>query len=351
MFYTSPTRKKTEHWIMRNPITHLLVTALLLITYNVCAAEPDTGAELYMRDGQLKSHPVRIFVTHDISDAMKPRLTLMTNHAITEAEPNANQEIEPKHIGRWQSMEVNKDEPLNGTLLLFDLKDYPVPPYKGMTRVLPVLTWEEEKNGKIVTRKLIGTSEVNIGSIIPAAIWTLAFIALLTTLIITIATRSGRHPIGILRGPSGRLSLAHTQVALWTISIGMMITGYGFLRFDVPDIPESLAVLMGLSIATGGISQWRSHTTFKALTSKHYQPRLYNLISEVDKNGKEVLSLPRAQMVFWTGITLTLFIIKSTLDGVLWQVPWEMVAFMGMSQAGYLGPKWLPKTNGDNSNQ
>jgi hypothetical protein len=48
-------------------------------------------------------------------------------------------------------------------------------------------------------------------------------------------------------------------------------------------------------------------------------------------------------MVFWTGITLTLFTVKSLLDGVLWEVPWEMVAFMGMSQLGYIAPKWMPK--------
>jgi hypothetical protein len=53
-------------------------------------------------------------------------------------------------------------------------------------------------------------------------------------------------------------------------------------------------------------------------------------------------SLARAQMVFWTGLLLVLFIAKSLLDGAIWAVPWQMVALMGISQAGYLSPKVFP---------
>jgi hypothetical protein len=51
------------------------------------------------------------------------------------------------------------------------------------------------------------------------------------------------------------------------------------------------------------------------------------------------LSVPKAQMVFWTGIILVLFIVKSLLIGGLWEVPWGMVALTGISQAGYVGDK------------
>ena len=34
-----------------------------------------------------------------------------------------------------------------------------------------------------------------------------------------------------------------------------------------------------------------------------------------------------------------LFICKSLLNGELWEVPWEMVALMGISQASYLVPE------------
>jgi hypothetical protein len=51
------------------------------------------------------------------------------------------------------------------------------------------------------------------------------------------------------------------------------------------------------------------------------------------------LSLSKAQMLFWTILLLTMFMSKSILDGVIWEVPWALVALMGFSQAGYLVPK------------
>jgi hypothetical protein len=44
-------------------------------------------------------------------------------------------------------------------------------------------------------------------------------------------------------------------------------------------------------------------------------------------------------MFFWTVLMVTLFLIKSILNGVVWEVPWQMVTLMGISQAGYLAPK------------
>lgn len=38
---------------------------------------------------------------------------------------------------------------------------------------------------------------------------------------------------------------------------------------------------------------------------------------------------------------LFLFIVKSILLGALWPVPWELVALTGMSQAGYIGDKYV----------
>lgn len=52
----------------------------------------------------------------------------------------------------------------------------------------------------------------------------------------------------------GRLSLARTQVALWTVAIGMVVGGYGMLRLEVPNIPDTLVILMGMSLLTGGVS-------------------------------------------------------------------------------------------------
>jgi hypothetical protein len=43
-------------------------------------------------------------------------------------------------------------------------------------------------------------------------------------------------------------------------------------------------------------------------------------------------------MLFWT-LLLVIFVSKSILDGVIWDVPWALVALMGFSQVGYLAPE------------
>lgn len=74
------------------------------------------------------------------------------------------------------------------------------------------------------------------------------------------------------------------------------------------------------------------------------KPRLFHLIGSWNFDfQKVVLSVPKAQMVFWTGIILVLFLFKSWWSGELWEVPWELVTLTGVSQAGYVGDKALER--------
>ena len=56
-------------------------------------------------------------------------------------------------------------------------------------------------------------------------------------------------------------------------------------------------------------------------------------------DGKYEPSIAKAQMLFWTLTTLSLFVVKSLLEGELWDVPTQLVALMGVSQAGFLSRK------------
>ena len=47
--------------------------------------------------------------------------------------------------------------------------------------------------------------------------------------------------------------------------------------------------------------------------------------------------MAKAQIFFWTLLTIILFIVKSFLEGNLWEVPYELVIFMGISQGTYIG--------------
>jgi len=51
-------------------------------------------------------------------------------------------------------------------------------------------------------------------------------------------------------------------------------------------------------------------------------------------------------MVFWTGLAVV-FMVKSVLDGVLRDIPLEMVGLMDMSQTAYLSSKLISQYNGN----
>jgi hypothetical protein len=66
---------------------------------------------------------------------------------------------------------------------------------------------------------------------------------------------------------------------------------------------------------------------------------LADLLCAFEPGQISKLSLAKAQMMFWTLLLVVIFVSKSILDGVIWDVPWPLVALMGFSQAGYLAPK------------
>jgi hypothetical protein len=166
--------------------------------------------------------------------------------------------------------------------------------------------------------------------------------------------RAKGNPLYLLTGVEGRLSLAQTQIALWTIAVGGVVLGYGMLRLEIPTIPNSVLALMGASLATGGLAffgdarkQAASADGAPALAPVPAQagpaspPRplaLRNLVL-VFPPAEGELSLSKAQMLFWTILLLILFLSKSVLDGAIWEVPWALVALMGFSQAGFVIPK------------
>jgi hypothetical protein len=116
---------------------------------------------------------------------------------------------------------------------------------------------------------------------------------------------------------------------------------------------------MGMSIVTGGVSKYKSAKDFQ--TSGPKTPQGNNLVLSPEGSGKvkgqlgdlisdynkayhhPEISVPKAQMVLWTGVMLVLFIVKSWLQGELWDVPIQMVALTGASQIGYVQDKFQPK--------
>ena len=315
---------------------------MLVVLLSTANAEEDQQARIYMPDGQLKSHSVRVYLTQDIVASQSPRLRLLRSHAVTKRAVDEAALHEPGIVAphqEWIESVKGQDVLRRGTLLLFDLSSQKFSA-KAMLRVMPVVTWMDGG----VERIAVGGREVNLGSIVGAIAWTMAIVGAALVLVGTLSWSAGGSPLLLVTGVDGHLSLAQTQVACWVVTIGSVVLGYGLIRLDVPEIPASLLVLMGASLATGGIGYFRDAQKQEAAVAAGaarvaLAPRLSDLIHVFTPGQAPELSLAKAQMLFWTGLLLVLFVSKSVLDGVMWEVPWALVALMGFSQAGYLAPK------------
>ena len=310
------------------------------------AAAPAAGSEptcrIYVPDGQLKSHSIRVYVTRDIQSSQNPRLRLLRSHAVTKKAVDEAAFWEPGVVApgqEWIELVDGQQVRRAGTLLLFDISqlDFGV---KAMVRVMPVVSWTEGGNARIA----VAASEVNIGNIVAASGWTAVIVILALSAIMGLSSRAGSSPLELLTGVDGRLSLAQTQIACWTMMVGGVVLGYGLIRLDIPNIPPSVVVLMGASLATGGIGFFQDAQKHQAAVNAGVAPprRAWawgDLVRVFPTGSEPELSLAKAQMVFWTVLLLVLFVAKSILDGAIWEVPWALVALMGFSQAGYLAPK------------
>jgi hypothetical protein len=299
-------------------------------------------ARVYMPDGQIKSHSIRVYITRDIQSSQSPKLRLLRSHAVTSKGANEASYLDPVEVApgqEWIESVDGQKVRRSGTLLLFDLSQMDLD-FKAMLRVMPVVTW----NDAGIVHTAIGEREVNLGNIVPAIIWTAAIVGVVILAILLLSWKGGDNPLLLLAGVDGHLSLSQTQIACWTVVVGGVVLSYGLIKLDIPNIPASLLVLMGASLATGGIGFFQDARKQQAAVAAGVIPLPRNLsigdlIRVFPVGQPPELSLAKAQMVFWTALLLALFVSKSILDGAIWEVPWALVALMGFSQAGYLAPK------------
>jgi hypothetical protein len=304
--------------------------------------DPDP-AILHVPDGQLQSGLIRVYVNRPVSLADRPQLIVRGSHAMTSDTAAEGIPFPPAFIAsdqRWIDDEAGVTHEVRGTLLLFDLRESPPAPwYKAMTRLTPILRWGEGQHEVIASRA------INIGNPVAAWVWTLILIAT-TVLLLAHLSRERGTLSWLMHGEDGHLALSKAQVAAWTIAIGSVVTFYGLVRLRVPDIPDSLVWLMGMSLATGGLPYLAPEAPSAVPPADRRRraatPKLADLITDFSDPDMPQPSIARAQMLFWTLILIVIFVTKSALDGELWDVPLELVALMGLSQAGYVTPKFLP---------
>ena len=327
-------------------------TMLLFFLLPVAASQGgSTKATLYIPEGQLLSKPVTVYVANtNITKESQPTLQLVSLG--TSTQPDANGQYSSELLDAapgqdWTEVVAGKNVQREGTMLIFSVKADDVSWYKAAVRLNPKLSWSiEQTNQSPIVTALYGRS-VYLGRIWPAILWTILVVGALVALIWRCSVRKKNHAVYLICGDDGYLSLWRTQLVAGTLAVGSLVFCYGLIRSEVPHIPETLVALMGMSVVTGGLSSMAATKNWAARRRAGHElkhnpgpPRLSDLISSYSSAFHDVeLSVPKAQMVFWTGIILVLFIVKSLLIGGLWEVPWEMVALTGVSQAGYVSDK------------
>jgi hypothetical protein len=340
-------RKPNRTKLMKTMQTLLLFFLLPLAALRGKDAKP----ALYIPEGQLLSQPVMVYVANtNLAADSEPMLLLTGLHAITQPTESEEMRWTPRVVAPgqdWTEVVAGKTIAREGTLLIFDLNAYQVPWFKAAIRLNPSLSWNPgSTNQNSTTPPLYGHS-VYLGRISAAIFWTFIVVGTLVTLIWVWSVRKKQSAVYLISGEDGYLSLWRTQLVAWTLAVGSLVFCFGLIRLEVPHIPETLVALMGMSVATGGLSSMSARSLRRAQLRDGLMPKpnpesphLSDLISSYSSAFHEVeLSVPKAQMVFWTGIILVLFVAKSLLMGGLWEVPWEMVALTGVSQIGYVTDK------------
>lgn len=354
-----------------------------------------------MPDGQLESANLRVWLPQPLPVPGRIWLCLLTSHTAIDGVAKQLPALELALMAQGSHLVPVADGPAvaqAGTLLMFKSRTDLLPLWKPVMRVRPLLIWASA-DGSL--HQLIGGRDVHIGQA-PAA-WALTAVGLLLFFGVMVGlTRRGPSMVGMLMGDDGHLSLSKLQMGLWTLAVGMVVLYFAILRLDVPSVPESLVALMGMSLATTGISFHAAAKTAQAVDQAAGQATaqanaqaaaradqaaaatvaqvaaavpadtdvtllmvsppapppavlravlraaaaarvtwLWSDLVAVDQDdGSRVVSLARAQMLFWTGLLLIVFITKTVLHGSLWEMPWSLVALMGISQVGYLAPKF-----------
>lgn len=144
----------------------------------------------------------------------------------------------------------------------------------------------------------------------------------------------------IITSEDENYSLSRLQFYLWTFFV---VIGFGSVfmaKFQIPAIPQNLALLMGVNLSSSVLST--AITSAKPGIKQTIDPP--DFVRDVFFESADSLDLPRTQMFIWTVISLLIFsvmLIKSFIDGspLLPEFPLGLVALMGLSQGAYLGAK------------
>ena len=138
-------------------------------------------------------------------------------------------------------------------------------------------------------------------------------------------------------------SLSRLQIYLWTVAVIIGFSAVFMAKGEIPDMPKTLYMLMGVNIASAVTSN--AIRTARDLQRHVGSPP--DFIKDIFFDFDGSIDLPRTQMAVWTIISLLAFLIMlvqsfvavSPDKLVLPDITDGLVILMGLSNGAYLGAK------------
>lgn len=333
----------------------LFFSISLIASFSVYSQTGIDSLTMYIPKGQTSGKYFQVFIPgKNISRDMHPKLILNTPSKNTLNQIDKIAIISTNQILR----EDNEDIQIysTGTWIYFDISNLNIPELLTSLKVIPIVEWEEKKSDNKV--RLVYSSYYFIGNGIGTAIWTAVTIFLFIAIIFLFVKQGKGSFLGIICGKDGRMSMSLLQMALWTIAVGTMVLAFGLLRLEVPNIPDTLIMLILFAAATTTVGQFQTisqNNEKKELDNERKKNKILVTEDDDDVNTKigkfrtifysnkedKYPSIAKVQVLFWTVIALLLFVYLSLKEKKLWDVPSELVFLMGISQATYLGRKQI----------
>ncbi|HLP75871.1 MAG TPA: hypothetical protein VK327_03060, partial [Candidatus Paceibacterota bacterium] len=243
-------------------------TTLFAVAFLVCVGVNGKEAlpQLFVPDGQLLHRPIQVYVSGtNLDERADPVLRLLEVYS-SQNELHLHTNIwKPFFVAggqSWTERVSGQTISRDGTILMFDLRDYELPFYKSTTRVTPVLSWTgTATNETAAPPTAIVGKPVYLGRGLQAFGWTFLAVGTLVALIAGLCKikagekkKSIKGLLSLISGPDNYMSLWRTQLVAWTLAVGGMVFFFGIIQLQVPKIPETLVALMGMSVVTGGLS-------------------------------------------------------------------------------------------------
>ena len=368
------------HTVLR--YTTIIMIIFSLFSFTVSAN--DEARKLNVPNGQLLS---KLFVVNVIEETVKatdePCLRLLSTDESDHAPRSHSQACQKgSRQNSFFPIEVSYNVTIEtpngshqGSRLIFNLSDLEsvslLAPRKTFT---PVLYWKDSDNN---LDSVISSDPIYIGVLSKGMIWAI-FIVGVTLLSLRWLAKAVPYTrsrlLSYMANTNGQLMLPLLQMGIWTIAIGTVVLCFALIGLG-HDIPESLVMLMGFSAVTGVAGHWQAKKIMdkEKLEDEKKHDNTGEIVdgekkdNDAEKNSSEshpiftlvcvrstidnpaegqspvvyTPSLAKAQMLFWTLLTVSIFCYKSIIEGTLWEVPNELVLLMGISQAGYLGREQL----------